>query len=448
MTTIVPVILAGGSGSRLWPLSREHYPKQMLALENEYSLLQNTLNRFPSDLLEHLLVITNESYRHMVAHQIHQMGAAGHILLEPTGRNTAPAIALAALFAQQISPDAVLVVMPADHIIHGKTQFHTALEQAVSLAEKNDLVTFGIKPTHPATGYGYILSGEALTENAHRIEQFAEKPTEELAKKYVDSGQYYWNSGMFVFKASVYLEELNTAASDIYEASKAIFAHKRSSDCFYYFREADFNACRSESIDYAVMEQTKRAAVVPLDVGWNDIGSWESLYDLAKKDTQGNVIQGDVVTEKTTDSFLKSTHRLLTTVGMARCIVIETPDAVLVANRDNAEDIKKLVLTLKHTARKETRETLHNAYDWGISEILCQHPTYQLAQLTIKPQQTNVSPGSTDKTQQWIVLSGHVLFVFPDKTQTLNQGDTLHAPANADYTLSSQDEAVTLLKLD
>ena len=343
-TTITPVILSGGSGTRLWPLSRELYPKQLLKLVGNHTMLQDTVLRLGGLKAGAPVVVCNDSHRFLVAEQLRLLGIKPRaIVLEPVGRNTAPAIALAAFAAD---PDALLLVLPADHVIRDVAAFQAAIALAVPAAEAGRLVTFGIVPGAPETGYGYIRRG-APQGSAYAIAQFVEKPDLARAQQFVDSGEYYWNSGMFLFKASRYLEELTAHAPDIAEAARAAGLAAEPDLDFVRINKAAFELCRSESIDYAVMEKTADAVVVPLDAGWSDVGSWDALHQASSADADGNVFMGDIVAEDSTGCYLHAESRLVTAVGLRDHVVVETKDAIMVAPRDRVQDVKKLVARLK-----------------------------------------------------------------------------------------------------
>jgi mannose-1-phosphate guanylyltransferase/mannose-6-phosphate isomerase len=353
---LLPVILSGGSGTRLWPLSRELYPKQLLPLISKGTMLQETLARVRGvDNVGEPIVVCNESHRFLVAEQLREVGAHPQsILLEPMGRNTAPAVAVAAMAAvsndSAANSEAVLLVLPADHVIRDVKAFHAALSVGREAAQQGKLVTFGVVPDKPETGYGYIKRA-AGDGPAYPIAQFVEKPDLATATKYVESKEYFWNSGMFMFRATAFLDELRALAPDIYEAcAHAFTAAKRDLD-FTRLPQKEFAACRSDSIDYAVMEKTQHGVVVPLDAGWSDVGSWSALHEAIPADDSGNVCLGDVLVEDTHGCYLQSTSRLVAAVGLKDHVVVETKDAVLVAPRDRVQDVKSLVNQLKKQGR-------------------------------------------------------------------------------------------------
>lgn len=352
---IVPIILAGGTGSRLWPLSRERYPKQLLTLVGENSLLQETIKR-TQDIpnVADPIVICNKKYRFIVAEQMLEMGIeTPHLILEPVGRNTAPAIALAALIAESLYADQnpVLLILPSDHLIPEKDKFMAGIEEALPYT-KDHLITFGIKPTYAETGYGYIKAGANLTGHLYQVAKFVEKPKQDIADEYIKNGSYYWNSGMFLFPARTYLQELETHRPEIYQACLDENMRIKKSEGFFTLSNK-FEACPSESIDYAVMEHTDKALVIPLEVTWSDVGSWTALHEVLPQDENGNILQGDITCIDTVNCFVRAENRLVATVGLKDHIVIETKDAVMVAHKDYAQKVKDIVAQLKIQQRKD-----------------------------------------------------------------------------------------------
>lgn len=354
---IVPVVLSGGCGSRLWPLSRELYPKQLLPLTGKQTMLQNTVLRLSNlSKVTNPLVVCNQNHRFIVADQLRAVDRpAAAIILEPVGRNTAPAVAVAALQAIKDDSEAILLVLPSDHEIQNEELFCQALEKGRDYAVDGKLVTFGVVPNAPETGYGYIHAGTALGEQgaAYAVDRFVEKPDLETAETYLKTGQFYWNSGMFMFKASRFLQELSKYAPEMLSACERSLDKAHQDMDFTRLDVEEFSACPSDSIDYAVMEKTADAVVIPLDAQWNDVGSWSALWDIGDKDEDGNVISGDVISHDTANCYLHSTSRMIATVGLQNLVVVETTDAVMVAERDRVQDVKGLVEELKMAERSE-----------------------------------------------------------------------------------------------
>ncbi|MDH3935613.1 MAG: mannose-1-phosphate guanylyltransferase/mannose-6-phosphate isomerase, partial [Gammaproteobacteria bacterium] len=351
---LYPVILSGGSGSRLWPMSRENYPKPLLPLVSENTLLQETANRLDDiEGLGDAVYVCNEEHRFLVAEQVAQLGKKpATIILEPEGRNTAPALTLAALYLVRQDPDAMMVVMPADHVMTEPQQFVAAVRQGGVNAEQGALVTFGIVPDAPETGYGYIKRDvEVSGTSAYSVASFVEKPDLETAQQYISEGDYYWNSGIFLMRADRWLDEIGQHHPAILTACRNAVTQGKQDTDFFRVREADFLSSPSDSIDYAVMENTDRAVVVPISAGWSDVGAWSALWKICPRDEGGNVIQGDVIAEDTRNAFLVAQHRCLATVGVEDIIVVETADAVLVASKDKAQDVKAIVNRLKECGR-------------------------------------------------------------------------------------------------
>ncbi|MFI8751599.1 mannose-1-phosphate guanylyltransferase/mannose-6-phosphate isomerase [Vreelandella lionensis] len=407
---IFPVILSGGSGSRLWPVSREHYPKQFLNLHKEdRSLLQEAAHRLNNvEDTGTPIVVCNEEHRFLVAEQMHQIGQQNtQIILEPCGRNTAPALALAALAARSVSADAELLVMPADHVIKNETAFAQAVTKGRALAAGGKLVTFGITPSSPQTGYGYIRRGNSLDEG-YAVEAFVEKPDLARAKQYLESGEYLWNSGIFLFKASDYLAALSQFAPDILEVCERAFEARSEDLDFLRVDQEIFTQCRSESIDYAVMEQTKDAAVVPMDPGWSDIGAWDALYALkADEDTEnGNAVHGDVMLHNTHDSLIHSESRLVAAVGVSNLVIVETDDAVLVADRHQAQDTKLIVNALKAAGRKESQSHQRVYRPWGNYRTMVLTDSFQVKEIVVNPGAKLSLQMHHHRAEHWVVVQG------------------------------------------
>jgi mannose-1-phosphate guanylyltransferase/mannose-6-phosphate isomerase len=438
VTLLIPVILSGGAGTRLWPLSREMYPKQLLALTGKQTMLQDTVTRLVGIAgAKPPIVVCNEAHRFTVAEQIRALGiTASAILLEPTGRNTAPAVALAALKAQEIDPDATLVVAPADHVIRDARGFQAAADVASRLAQDGKLVTFGIVAHAPETGYGYIRRGEGRGP-AYPVAQFIEKPPLDLATQFVSSGDYFWNSGMFVFKASRYLAELEAFAPDILEASRAAYQAAKTDLDFVRIDKAEFQKCRSESIDYAVMEKTRDALVLPLDAGWSDVGSWSSLFDALPADEEGNVLQGDVMVHDTHDCYVHSTSRLVAAVGMDDHIIVETKDAILVAPKGRVQDVKELVARIKKSGRSES--SLHREVfrPWGSYDSIDNGERFQVKRLSVKPGGVLSLQMHHHRAEHWIVVQGTARITCNEKTFLLSENESTYIPIGATHRIEN-----------
>ena len=437
---LIPVILSGGSGTRLWPLSRELYPKQLLPLVGKGTMLQETLARLKgADDLAAPIVVCNESHRFLVAEQLQQMKVQNSsILLEPVGRNTAPAVAIAALQAKSLpqGENAVLLVLPADHVIRNVAVFRAAVAQGLKAAQSGKLVTFGVVARTPETGYGYIRRGEG-TGPTYPVAQFVEKPNLETAKEYVASGKYYWNSGMFMFQAKVFLDELRTLAPAMHEACvKAFDVAKRDLD-FVRLPAKEFSVVPSDSIDYAVMEKTKHAVVVPLDAGWSDVGSWSALHEAIDADAQGNVQIGDVLTADTHGCYLQSTSRLVATVGLKDHVVVETKDAVMVAPKDRVQDVKMLVNELKKQNRYET--SLHREVfrPWGSYDSIDNGDRFQVKRLVVKPGASMSLQMHHHRAEHWVVVSGTARITRGDEVFLLEENQSTYIPVGTRHRIEN-----------
>jgi mannose-1-phosphate guanylyltransferase / mannose-6-phosphate isomerase len=438
MTAVFPVILSGGAGTRLWPLSREMYPKQLLALTSQYSMLQDTALRLAGIAgARPPIVVCNEAHRFTVAEQLRALDMVpSAILLEPMGRNTAPAVALAALKALELEADATVVVAPADHVIRDVRVFQQAAGVAADLAEDGRLVTFGVVAHAPETGYGYIRRGAGLGP-AYPVAQFIEKPPIEIAEQFVASGDYFWNSGMFVFKASKYLNELASFAPDILEASTAAYRAAKVDLDFMRIDKTAFEACRAESIDYAVMEKTREAVVLPLDAGWSDVGSWSSLFDALHSDEDGNVLQGDVLVHDTHDCYVHSTSRLVTAVGMDDHIIVETKDAVLVAPKGRVQDVKELVAALRKAGRSESAWHREVYRPWGSYDSIDDGDRFQVKRLTLKPGGMLSLQMHHHRAEHWIVVQGTARVTCGDKTFLLSENESTFVPIGATHRIEN-----------
>lgn len=437
--SLLPVIMAGGSGTRLWPLSRELHPKQFLTLPGQrQSMLQSTVARLQGLTENFPLVISNEAHRFIVAEQLRQLGQLhGNILLEPAGRNTAPAIALAALHATKDNQDPLLLVLAADHVIRDVAAFQKAVRAALVLAQQDRLVTFGIVPSAPETGYGYIRRGAALGEDAYEVAAFVEKPDLKTAESYLTSGQYDWNSGMFLFRASVFLRELATWRPDILDACKKALGTTQSDLDFVRVNAEAFTACPSESIDYAVMEKTAHAAVVPLAAGWNDIGAFSALWDISSKDGDGNALQGDVIAYNTKNCLIQSENGLVATVGLQDTVVIQTKDAVLVAARDQVQDVKKIVEKLKAAGRSEYQLHRQVYRPWGHYDSVDAGGRYQVKRITVNPGAKLSMQLHHHRAEHWVVVSGTARVTLNGVERLLAENESIYLPVGAVHALEN-----------
>lgn len=433
-----PVILAGGSGSRLWPKSRAALPKQFLALTSEQTMLQETLSRMAGSQHESPIVICNDAHRFLVAEQLRQQDQQhGGIILEPVGRNTAPAIALAALHAVKDGNDPTLLVLAADHLIKDVSTFHCAIEQASKLADAGKLVTFGIVPDQAHTGYGYIQAGDSL-DVGFSVQEFVEKPDLATAQGYVDSGKYYWNSGMFMFKASRYLEELGQHAPEMLDVCKAAIETETSDLDFIRIDGDIFATCPDDSIDYAVMEKTAEAAMVPLDAGWSDVGSWSSLWETAdNKDESGNVVIGDAILEGVNNSYINAEERLISVIGLDDVVVVETKDAVMVAHKDKVQDIKKVVNTLKADKRPEFEFHREVFRPWGSYDSIDNGARFQVKRISVKPGEKLSVQMHHHRAEHWIVVSGTASVTIGDDTQLVTENESVYIPIGEVHALEN-----------
>ena len=397
------VIMAGGSGTRLWPLSRAGHPKQFLPLDGADTMLQATMHHLEDLPIDSSITICNEEHRFFVAEQLRAINKLGTIILEPAGRNTAPAIALAALSC--VDQDPLLLVLAADHVIEDQSGFTAAVTAAIPLAEQGKLVTFGVVPAEPHTGYGYIKCGASLGPG-FKVDSFKEKPSQELAKEYLDAGGYYWNSGMFLFKASSYLRELAAFRADIYEACAASQQNTQMDLDFIRVDKDAFMACPEESIDYAVMENTADAVMVPMHAGWNDIGSWSSLWDISTKDAQGNASVGDVMLHETNNSYVRADEKLVAAIGVDDLVIVSTKDAVLVAHKDSAQDAKVIAERLKDAARSEWQLHREVYRPWGKYDSIDYSDRYQVKRITVNPGAKLSVQLHHHRAEHWVVVSG------------------------------------------
>ncbi len=435
MAKIQPVILAGGTGSRLWPLSRELYPKQLLRLIDQTSLLQTTLLRVKSlsEILPPVIVV-GEDHRFITQIQIEELDcfADFSILLEPLGRNTAPAICGAAEFCRQQGEDVVLLVLPADHVILFPDKFVESVRQAAQLADEGAVVTFGIQPTGPETGYGYIEKGEG-----NSVASFKEKPDLTVAREYLANGNYFWNSGMFAFTVKTFMQEMEKFAPEMLACMTEAVANGTKDNRFFRFEQSAMERCPNDSIDYALMEKTAIAAVVVADLGWNDIGSWQALWDVMAKDENGNVTSGDVLLEDTRNCLVKSENMLVATVGMEDTLVVETADAILVAPLSRSQDVKKVVTRLKKEHRKEF--SLHTTVyrPWGSYTVLEEHPRFQIKRITVSPGAKLSLQMHHHRHEHWVVVSGTALIVNGEDEILLYENQSTYIPSGTVHRLGN-----------
>jgi len=439
MKPLLPVILAGGSGTRLWPLSRKHYAKQYLQLDGARTMLQNTLSRLEN--LPHLppMLVCNEDSRFLAAEQVRQLGITASILLEPAGRNTAPAIALAALESQAAADDPVLLVMPADHKIGDDAAFSNAVKAGCALADAGELVTFGIPPTHAETGYGYI---HASTANgpALKVEAFVEKPDASTASQYLSNGEYFWNSGVFMFRASSYLAALRLHRPDILEACEAAYQGRVADLDFLRFEKDAFLACPLESIDYAVMENSKNIVMLPLDAGWSDIGSWAALWAVSPKDSADNFENGDVVSVNGQGNYINAQSRLVTAVGCENMIIVETKDAVFVAPKSAVSQMGALVEQLKADNRPEVAFHRDVYRPWGSYDKVDEGARYLVKRITVKPGGKLSVQKHFHRAEHWVVVRGTAKVTKGDEIFELTENQSIYLPLGIVHALENSGD--------
>lgn len=458
---IQPVILSGGSGTRLWPLSRETYPKQFLPLTSTHTMLQETVRRLDGLAAEQVLpgglavadpiVVCNEAHRYLVAEQFRIIRrTCSAIVLEPVGRNTAPALTLAALAATAAAADPILLVMPADHTMANPAGFRAAVADGALLAERGGVVTFGIVPTKPETGYGYIRQGAALDETdlhgpAHRLLGFVEKPDSEMAQGYLAAGDYLWNAGIFMLRASVWLTLLQRFRPDILDAVQQAMAAGSRDGAFLRLDEAVFRACPSDSIDYAVMEPLAGTQaplehpplVLPLDVGWSDVGAWSALWEVRERDASGNVLDGDAYVHDCSNNLIVAQHRMVAVVGADDLVVVETPDAVLVAGKDRAQDVKAVTQFLTDAERPEHRQHQRVHRPWGQYEAIGAGERYQVKRLTVNPGESLSLQMHHHRAEHWIVVSGSARVTCDDNSFLLTENQSTYIPVGATHRLEN-----------
>ncbi len=448
---IQPIILSGGTGSRLWPMSRAHYPKQLLPLVTERTLLQDTVARL-DDLggddvsVADPIVVCNEEHRFFVAEQLRELGHdGGRILLEPVGRNTAPALTLAALTVAETHPDTVMLVMPADHVIRDVATFHEAAREGARLAVERTFVTFGIEPDRPETGYGYIRKGEAIGERAHALAAFVEKPDEVRAREYLATGDYLWNSGMFMMRAGDWLEAIRLLQPEMADCVEQAWKGGESDRDFFRISAERFADCPADSIDYAVMEPLAekaigdlRVAVIPLDAGWSDVGAWSSLWEVGEKDGAGNVTRGDVFTHDSRNCLIYSDSSHVAAIGLENLVVVETADAVLVAHQDRAQDVKAAVDWLKAQSRDEHLTHRKVYRPWGNYECIDRGDRYQVKRITVKPGAALSLQMHHHRAEHWIVVRGTAHVTRDDETFLVTENQSTYIPIGVKHRLENR----------
>ena len=443
MATITPVLLCGGVGSRLWPVSRQGRPKQYLNLIGESSMLQQTLTRIESLTQTAPIIVCNEEHRFLVAEQVRQLGfTSPTIILEPEGKNTAPAIALAALAIAAAEPEAQLLVLPADHYVGKPEALIDAIEKATSASSQGKLVTFGLVPSRPETGYGYIKRGEALAPDVSVLEQFVEKPDQPTAEGYIASGDYVWNSGMFMFSATRFLESLAQFQPEMARVCGRAMEQAEHDMDFVRPNAEVFATCPSDSIDYAVMEHTPEGAVVSLDCDWSDIGAWSALWEVGDQDAAGNVTQGDVVLNKTQNSYVRSQSRLVTATGVSDLVVVETADAVMVADRHSVQDVKEIVTVLKASSRSEADVHQRVFRPWGSYESLTSGNGFQVKRLIVNPGQQLSLQLHHHRAEHWVVVRGTAKVVNGDSELILSADQSTYIPLGVKHRLGNPSSEV------
>ena len=437
---IVPVVLSGGSGTRLWPLSRERYPKQFLALSSEKSLFQETILRLPDELKEPL-IICNEVHRFLAAEQLREIQSNNSgIILEPHSKNTAPAIALAAFQLLKKNQDPIMLVVSADHIISDNDEFKKSIQIAQEVAKKGKIVAFGVSPKSPEIGYGYIETSNSKSSEPMKIISFTEKPDIVMAQHYLDSGNFLWNTGIFMLKASVFLKELQKFENEIYSSCMKSIANIDNDLDFIRINNSEFKKCPSKSIDYAVMERTKDALVVPFNGKWNDLGSWDSLWTESPKDKFNNVIEGDTITYDVTNSYIYGSNRLISIVGLSDLIVIDSEDALLILSKKNPQDVKKIVRELK---KKNRPELLHHQKvhrPWGLYFLIDQGQNFQVKRIIVNPGAKLSLQKHTHRSEHWIVVKGFALITRGKEEFNLNKNESTYIPKGTIHRLENIGE--------
>jgi mannose-1-phosphate guanylyltransferase/mannose-6-phosphate isomerase len=436
---IHPVIMSGGAGSRLWPLSRQLYPKQLLPLAGERTMIQETARRVQGPGFAAPMAVCNQEHRFLIAEQLRENGgAAPTIVLEPVGRNTAPVAAIASLMLAEQDPSALILLMPADHVVLDKDAFQKAVSIAAEAARTGAIVTFGIAPKSPETGYGYIQRGDASSAaGSFQVRRFEEKPDRETAQRYIDTGEYYWNGGIFLFSAKAYLDELTKLEPKIVESCREAVEKGRRDLDFFRLDEQSFTACPSKSIDYAVMEHTKRAAMVPVDMGWSDVGSWQSLWEIAARDGSGNAIEGDVVAVNVSNSYLRSEGPLLAAVGFDDLVVVATQDAVLVTRRGATQDVKKLVEEIERSGHHHHLHHRQVFRPWGSYDSIDNGERFQVKRIVVNPGAKLSLQMHHHRAEHWIVVAGTAKVTCGDKEFLLRENESTYIPLGSRHRLEN-----------
>ena len=443
------VIIAGGSGTRFWPKSRENLPKQLLSIVGQETMIQNTVSRISSIIpAENIWVITNEQHAFETCYQLKKMGfPPSQLLTEPIARNTAAAIGYSTKILSQKNPDAIMAVFPADHVITTIEPFLKLLKQAETIANENHLVTLGIKPTSPETGYGYIKQGKAIEENSFKVDRFIEKPDKLTAEKYLKEGSYYWNSGIFVWKVSTLLNEISLYLPKLHEQLEELTSNTAPIKGKYPYQKLSesgkkiFHSLESVSIDHGVMEKSTNVAVLPAEIEWNDVGTWTSLAEISKNDSHGNVINGNVVSVENSDSIIQAENRLVAALGLKGIIVVDTPDALLVCPKERAQDVKKIVEQIKSERRSEASTSTSQNRPWGSYTILHKETNYLVKRIEVLPGESLSLQSHNHRSEHWTVVSGVAQVQIEETLQTLQTNQSIEIPKGAKHRLANLDES-------
>ncbi|QXA94718.1 mannose-1-phosphate guanylyltransferase/mannose-6-phosphate isomerase [Citrobacter braakii] len=432
---ILPVVMAGGSGSRLWPMSRAHFPKQFLKLAGDNTMLQDTIFRLSG--IEHSAscFICNHEHRFLVAEQLRNADIPhSGIILEPFGRNTAPAVALSAIHSMKDGEDPILFVLASDHLIQDTVSFTNSVLKGIEFAEKGKLVTFGIVPTKAETGYGYIRRGLTIGDDScYAVDAFVEKPDIDTATQYLRDGGYYWNSGMFMFKASRFIAELRKFCPQIYAAAKASYDGARNDLDFIRIDKDSFQSCPDDSIDYAVMEKTTDSVVISMDAGWSDVGSWSSLWEVSEKNSEGNVLRGDILVDNSEGCYIHAHERLVAAVGLHDLIIVDTKDALLVAHRDKVQDVKNIVSNLKKNNRSEFQYHREVYRPWGQHDRIAEGERYHVKKVTVKPGQKTTMQQHYHRSEHWVIVSGTAKVYRDNEVLIITENESVFIPVGVSH---------------